>query len=301
MNRKTPVSLFKSSILLALGCLICIMSSFLYENQASHKRKKMQPLDIPLDAAFPEESKPSLDPCLYAVTFGDDRLKATRDRIVEEAKSFPLIREIFAYGDEELRQHGFMDENPGFIEANPQGFGLWLWKPWVIRHVLSAGKVPENCYLAYVDVGCTISKSGEARAMEYMQALHHQDKSVLAFQMPHLERKWTKGEIFDFFDARHLADTGQLVAGIAVYKNNEVSRRLVAEWYDIMRTHPKMVDNSPSATPNFPDFIDNRHDQSIRSLLIKHKYANDVLLFSDETWSESFNYSVPFLATRNKF
>jgi len=47
------------------------------------------------------------------------------------------------------------------------------------------------------------------------------------------------------------------------------SMDLIDKWLDTMVNHFDLVNDSPSKLPNHPAFIENRHDQSVFSLLCK--------------------------------
>jgi hypothetical protein len=44
---------------------------------------------------------------------------------------------------------------------------------------------------------------------------------------------------------------------------------IIKTWLDVMENHFELVDDRSSISENFPEFIENRHDQSIISILLK--------------------------------
>ena len=63
---------------------------------------------------------------------------------------------------------------------------------------------------------------------------------------------------------------------------------LIKLWWDTAKNYPNLFDDSKSITPNFNNFIENRHDQSIFSLICKIKGVE-----------EEFDWkSIPIKATR---
>ena len=56
--------------------------------------------------------------------------------------------------------------------------------------------------------------------------------------------------------------------------------KIINEWFDVFKTHFHLIDDSPSIVPNDESFQENRHDQSIWSIINKkHNLKN--FLYSD--------------------
>jgi hypothetical protein len=73
------------------------------------------------------------------------------------------------------------------------------------------------------------------------------------------------------------------------------------KFFDVIDTDKKLITDYYNKINQSDEFIDNRHDQSILSV-IRKIYGTVVL--PDETWYVNFNcekaHTVPFLATRKK-
>ena len=65
----------------------------------------------------------------------------------------------------------------------------------------------------------------------------------------------------------------QYQAGVLFIKNNTTMQNFITEWYNIACNY-HLLDDSPSLLPNHANFIDNRHDQSIFSLLLRKHNMN---------------------------
>lgn len=56
----------------------------------------------------------------------------------------------------------------------------------------------------------------------------------------------------------------QAQASVIFFRVNDYTRAFVKEWLDwCLFEGGRLIDDSPSRTPNHPDFIENRHDQAI--------------------------------------
>ena len=95
------------------------------------------------------------------------------------------------------------------------------------------------------------------------------------------------------------------MAGCFFIKKGEKSFKFLNEWFDVFNNRFDLVDDTPSKTKNLKGFIENRHDQSVFSLLCK-KYKLYSLsayecewayLNNERTWIHT--KESPFLAKRD--
>ena len=109
------------------------------------------------------------------------------------------------------------------------------------------------------------------RFEEYLSMLSL-DKPILAFQQPYLEKDWTKMDIFKQICPNgylQLAMTLQLWGGCFILMKSKISEKLLIDWNDIRLNHIDLFTDKKSAQPNLEGFHENRHDQSIFSMLVK--------------------------------
>lgn len=152
-----------------------------------------------------------------------------------------------------------------------RGFGFWCWKPQIIMQSLR--QIDEGDILIYADLGCEFDAQGKENLIEALQKLDSND--MMGFSLGAFERQYTKGDIFRHFGVENnpkFTDTNQVVGGIIFMKKSAKTLHTINEWLDILKNHWHFVDDSPSRTPNLQGFIQNRHDQSIWSIINK-KYS----------------------------
>jgi hypothetical protein len=226
------------------------------------------------------------------VFYGDQNFSRARQRFNSEVVNFGF-KKIFNFGPENLPEE-FLKENGNFIKNNKRGGGYWLWKSYLIKHVM--GFLNKNDFLLYVDVGCTLNKNGLNRFNEYIEMVN--EKNILTFQMPHLERTWTKQNLITYLNCNYpeVVNSGQIIGGISFFKKNFLTENLINDWYKTCNLK-WTIDDSPSTEANHPEFIEHRHDQSVFSLLVK---KNNLFRISDETYHENWNQAknIPIHATR---
>ena len=137
--------------------------------------------------------------------------------------------------------------------------------------------------------------------------LEKNDYGILSFQMHNqIEKWWTIKEIFDYYKLEHNgehANSGQYIATVKILKKNKHSEEYIKKLISITLTQSKLyTDEFNNNGKQAPWFKDNRHDQSISSLL--RKQMGSVVIPKDESYivpfggPESLNY--PFWASRSK-
>lgn len=206
---------------------------------------------------------------IHFVTFANEKLSATRKRIIKEAVESEFFNEIY-----ELNESALPQELRDYCENNPKGYGFYIWKPYIIDQVLN--QISEDDILIYCDAGSSIYKSGRQRFEEYIDMVNKSIYANLSFEGCGFcaEKKYTKGDTFKFLNAENLIEGKQLMAGIIILRNTDFTRKLIQMYKDICLNHRNLIDDSFST--NHPDFFDNRQDQSIFSLL-RRKFGTTII------------------------
>jgi hypothetical protein len=128
---------------------------------------------------------------------------------------------------------------------------------------------------------------------EPLERILNQETDILVFQDGrYLQNKcYTKRDAFVFMDCdepKHWF-APQLQAGVIGFRNTSRSRKFVEEWLQYC-LDPRILTDLPnqSGKPNWVDFIDHRHDQSILTNLV----VRDNILPYRELSATGRNYSV---------
>lgn len=237
---------------------------------------------------------------IHFITYGNNVFKNSKERLQKEAINSNWFDTITICGPENLSKN-FKSEFNDILEK-PRGAGYWIWKFDIIKQQLT--NLDNNDILIYIDAGCSINTKGRTRFNEYIEMLNNSNESVISFQMPHIEKKYTIKELFNYFNMNpndNNGNSGQFVGGILIMKNNEKMMKIIDESINVLRSDHLLVTDHYNKIEQHSEFIDNRHDQSILSV-IRKKYGSIIL--TDETWFKPFgnNESIkyPFWATRKK-
>lgn len=233
---------------------------------------------------------------IHFVTYSDEKFEHNREVLCRDVSKTNIF-EIHSHTRDSLPVD-YLEEFSDFLKPGVRGAGYWTWKPRLILETLRLAN--HDDVIVWCDAGCSFNPLGIKRLHEWLDMCN--EHGSLGFQMQHLERCWTKRSL-----ARHLCcdnlktmESGQLMATIFLLKKSIKSIEMVEEWYQVSRLRWS-VDDSPSTIPNYPDFKEHRHDQSIWSLIRKSKNAFHI---EDETWSHDWSSEivarVPFWATRKR-
>lgn len=212
----------------------------------------------------------------YFISFADSRMSAATTRIAKQAEAMNFFDEIHVMNETSLDEE-FCNKWKHIMKFGERGFGYWCWKPYVILRLLE--NMPENSVLLYCDAGCHLNPKGVKRLQYYIDELNSDPLQVKAFYTfcPYsdvTEKHWTKGDAFDYFNCRSrrdITDSHQIATTQILLRKGESSLRFVREWNQVWYEQFSLIDDSPSKSPNLPGFIENRHDQSIFSLMYKLK------------------------------
>ena len=232
---------------------------------------------------------------IHFITYANEVYKKASFRLCNEAKDTNWFDSITNYSPIDLDDN-FKEKFKNLL--NKRGAGYWIWKSYIIKKKLQ--EIDENDILIYMDAGCTINSNGEKRFYEYIDLLNNSNEGVLSFQLKnkHIEKIWTTKEIFEHFNINldsTIANSPQILSTVRVMKKNENLTRLIDIEYNTYINNPLLVtDHYNKIQESY--FIDNRHDQSIFSII--RKLSKEPILLSDETNPVRKNY--PFWATRKR-
>ena len=141
--------------------------------------------------------------------------------------------------------------------------------------------------------------------------LHESSHNIFSFELGPtddlIEKIWTTNDIFKNFNISldsEIANTRQLVATVWIVKNNQETKNILNEFLDTVSNNYELITDIIK-NPQHPEFKENRHDQSIFSIVRK---LRGTISIPDETFYNNgvycrSNYLIymqdkPFWATR---
>lgn len=229
------------------------------------------------------------------VAYADENCKYSLERIGKQAKRLGYFDDIILYTKETLPEEAL---NHPLINER-RGGGYWVWKPIIIKEVLS--KMAEGDIVVYVDSGCTLNKSYVwnmmFRLLDRYDTICFQYNSLVAkFKnrgtMSSKMKYWTKRQTIDYFIQKYndssFLEFNQVMGGILFLKGKE--NAFLNEWYNLTMNHPELLtDVKTEELPNqYDGFVAHRHDQSILTPIAEYDAKTLVLPQSMEDYKDSF-------------
>lgn len=243
---------------------------------------------------------------IHFITYGNDKFKSSKERIVEEAKEFGEFKSIRKYGPEDL-PNDFVRSYKEILLMG-RGGGYWIWRPLIILMALK--DIEENDFLVYLDAGCKLNTNGKSRFKEYIRKLKESEYGIMSFQMSgkvgsgklEKENNWTCKEIFKYFNIdpnSDIGESGQYLGGILIMRKNKHLIKILEEVVNVLKNDVNLFTDYYKKGQH-KEFKENRHEQSITSII--RKIYGSVVIDGDETFvlpfgsKESLKY--PIWSTR---
>jgi hypothetical protein len=164
----------------------------------------------------------------------------------------------------------FFEKNKHIL-TQYRGAGYWLWKFYFANNLLNDPSIPENSYIFYADSGSKFIDSID----HLIEVFNRDGLSVMTFRQNHLSYIWTKRDAFILTDTDYpeYTHTGARVGGWFLLKKDNFSREFISKCLEYGCDY-RIITDSPNelGQPNYEGFIENRHDETVITLVSK-KYG----------------------------
>lgn len=207
----------------------------------------------------------------------NDRDWRRRQRVLARSARRVGFDPVISWTRRRLRKTDFYARHRELLDAE-RGAGYWAWKPYVIHEALRNAAPGDS--VVYCDVGRGRRTDGAERSQlrSGLDALldwceEENDGLLPGVYIPVFgpNRRWTKRDCFVHMgcDEPRFWDHPQVQASFSVWRSGERALSFVHEWMTWC-TKPEIIDDGPSTAglPDFPDFVEHRHDQSILTNLV---------------------------------
>ena len=220
-------------------------------------------------------SRSETAPVTVFMTYGDTRFAKSRKRICYEAIVSQRFDLVLMFAPEDLPR-SFVEKHIDFLRRSPRGGGYYIWKPMLMYLVYAV--LPPESVVFFADAGCKFTGDPQPWIDRARASVH----GITLFELNHKIRCWTKTDTFiEMGISPDVGHNNQVVGGIQLWvKRPAVNEEILREWVRWSQVY-HIIDDSPSIAANHPEFVENRHDQTVISLL-RVKY--DVATIPDETW-----------------
>jgi hypothetical protein len=211
----------------------------------------------------------------YLLLYDDDsgNFKQDINNLVASVKKYDNFKIIIFHKkdiDEEFKN------NNKYILDQPRGDGYWLWKPYIINETLK--KIKEGDLLFYLD-----------SRYYFIEEFSHLYKNILEQDIivwknkpnePQYELKnWCKMDTihkYNIFEETFCHNILACWAGAIIIRKSNNTTLMMNEWLTMCCSDD--ITDKPSVNQNAHVFIDNRHDQTLLSIVL-YKYKINLHYF----------------------
>ena len=203
----------------------------------------------------------------HFVTFSDKNYANQQNKLCLYAEELEQFKSVNKYSKEKhLLNSEFYKENKNILDQS-RGCGYWLWKPYFILEKLNEIDYGEVVF--YLDCADVFYPN----LVPFLKN-NNFESDVILVRGAHPNRDWTKRDCFVYMmcDEEKYWNHNQLEAGIGFYKKTPKTMKVVREWLEFCK-NPNILTDVPNISnlPNFDNFQDHRHDQSVlTNIAVKH-------------------------------
>ena len=203
---------------------------------------------------------------VVCINYANERYEKAQSLNSITAKKVGKADKVISYHPEDI-DPAFREEHKDILSLE-RGDGYWLWKPYFIYKTLST--LNEGDILVYSDSGSYYTNS----VRHLIHTMNAEKLDIMPFTLTIPEYLYTKRDAFILMecDEPEYVNSFQRLASFQVIRKTDYSISFVKDWLNFACDARIITDAASTLGENYPGFIDNRHDQSIFSLLSK-KYG----------------------------
>ena len=205
---------------------------------------------------------------IIAVNYADKKFRRAQKLNSRTAGQWGAAR-VIEYGPDDIDE-AFRRRNKEILDT-PRGGGYYLWKPYFYRKAYD--ELGEGDYLVYIDSGAVYINK-----IQYLIDCMEQEETplmIFSLERERIEKGNTKRDAFVLTgcDEARYTDTPQSIGGYFVCKKAPEVKAYLDEVLHYAQDI-RIISDKPNVMglPNYAEFADHRHDQSVISLMSK-KYG----------------------------
>lgn len=219
-----------------------------------------------------------MKPKKILINYANDAFKESQKLNTKTGEEVGGFDRVIEYSPKDINKR-FYEKNKEIL-SQLRGGGYWLWKPYIILKTLQRKDVKKGDFIFYADSG-----SYFINKIDYLLLLcekYNQDIIPFANKKGFTEGEWTKRDAFILMglDEKKYLNTPHIWTGFILVKKSNFSIKFFKEFIHYARDKRIITDSPSTLGEDYKCFKENRHDQSIFSLLCK-KYN---LKFFRQPW-----------------
>jgi hypothetical protein len=204
---------------------------------------------------------------IHLLTFANTEYMDT-DRIYGEAKLFDLFTTINCWNEGNIPEFIGKHQNH-FVQFKKRGFGLWMWKPYIILKKIS--QIKDGEYLLYIDAGSHLNINGKKKFLQYLELLKDDKNHVIAWQtnQNYKGKFYVKADcVYAYFPQFYEHDFTTYYAGALLLKKSAFTQRLIQDWLALCEKTNFLDPSSSQTYPDPPFFIGQDADNGLLNLVM---------------------------------
>ena len=245
---------------------------------------------------------------MCCVVFGDGSVdfKEAAQRLGEQANNLEIFNHVYVLDSASLSQLSIRYKQDLAKITKLTSYPLYYRaiKPWAILYFMEDASKKHDI-IFYIDAGCELPNNivSKLRLKKIIKKVY--EYGAIAEYIGYKESAYSRKNLIDAFEPLSSIDAlRQIQSTWSMFKNNNENIKFMLEWIELSDPKYNYWQDPVSAELNDqnPEFIENRWDQSIFSLLYK-KYQ---LPTKNAFWEYGGKFgnlrglSIPIHATRNK-
>jgi hypothetical protein len=242
------------------------------------------------------------------VIFGDGSVdfKEAAQRLGKQANNLEIFNHVYVLDSASLSQLSirYKQDLAKIISLTSYPLYYRAIKPWAILYFMEDASKKYDLVF-YIDAGCELPNNivSKLRLKKIMNKVYKY--GAIAEYTGYKESAYSRKNLMDAFEPLSSTDAiGQIQSTWSIFKNTDESRKFMLEWIELSDPKYNYWQDPVGAEldEQNPDFIENRWDQSIFSLLYKKYHLPTKSTFWEYggKFGNLRGLSIPIHATRNK-
>lgn len=236
---------------------------------------------------------------LYFITYATKNFDTAARHLMKLAKNSDFFENCIYFKPTDLPKD-FKQKYKNIFQYK-RGAGYWIWKHKIILDTLK--KIDKGDIVIYSDSGSSFNHKAKKRFFEYIEMLNDSDFDNFRIECEeqYLEKEWTIKQLFDYFSLSTDSKIGrstQLEATQMIFQKSKDSMDYFSEYIDVLSSDMYLISDKFNNHNQIEEFKENRHDQSIFSLLSKRRGCVSIKNETHFSSNPSIQHDYPFLSVR---
>ncbi len=205
----------------------------------------------------------------HFITFGTDSYLSYATELSTSAKEIAKFEYTRIFTKENI-DDDFLEKNKHIFQCS-RGYGYWLWKSYIIyKYLIETDIMEENDVLCYCDSMYLFNGRTIKEIMD-----EYPNDIIITHNKPnepkYYEKEYSKGDAFYLMDALdpQFSNSYQAWGGFIILRKTPSTINFVKTWLEYAQDIRIIDDNQGLFCDNHSEFKENRHDQTVLSLLAK--------------------------------